>query len=67
MTNANIVMSMMKYVKYSTPLDLEKVYHHIKFSPELQKFVVCNFIGKVCVYVKYPLTESDNQCYFAER
>jgi hypothetical protein len=54
MEDTNTVMQVMKQADYTTHLDLEKAYHHIKLSPELQKYMGFKFMGRAYVYVGMP-------------
>ncbi|KAA6392864.1 MAG: putative reverse transcriptase [Streblomastix strix] len=54
MENINTVMQLIQKGDYSTHLDMEKAYHHVRVSQELQKYFGFHFRGKAYTYVGLP-------------
>ncbi|KAA6388973.1 MAG: hypothetical protein EZS28_015499 [Streblomastix strix] len=54
MENINTVMQLIQRGDYSTHLDMEKAYHHVRVSQELQKYFGFHFRGEVCTYMGLP-------------
>ncbi|KAA6387792.1 MAG: hypothetical protein EZS28_016685 [Streblomastix strix] len=51
MENVSSVMESIQLGDFATQLDIEKAYHHVKVSKELQKYFGFRFRGKAFTYV----------------
>ncbi|KAA6400393.1 MAG: putative Transposon Ty3-G Gag-Pol polyprotein [Streblomastix strix] len=54
MENLKTVMELIQKGDYSTHLDMEKAYHHVRVNQELQKYFGFHFRGKAYTYVGLP-------------
>ncbi|KAA6373483.1 MAG: hypothetical protein EZS28_030992 [Streblomastix strix] len=61
----NTVMQLIQRGDYSTHLDMEKAYHHVRVSQELQKYFGFHFRGKAYTYLGLPFLSNNLRQFVA--